>query len=309
VPTANDIAYIVNGGTTNVTQLGQTCGTLSLGNSANSGTVQMTAGSLSIIANESIGASGNGVFAPSDGTHSVSDSLFVGDLASGSGTYNLSGGRLDLSTSGLTQGIGTAVFNFGGGTLGASAPWSSSLDMTLTGSRGNSIVDTTGGDISLSGNLSGGGSLAKVGGGTLVLSGSDSYTGGTIVEAGTLILTSKAAIADGTSLIVGDARLFAPVMPSDSAVSPVPEPGTLALLIAGAALLAPVIAFRNAALTCWTTMATLCGLSSFVQRRGRRRRRNGDGFECPRLRSTAQSIRKNDLPLGQSGQAAGVSDQ
>jgi autotransporter-associated beta strand protein len=78
----------------------------------------------------------------------------------------------------------------------------------------------------------------------LTLSGVDTYTGGTMVNDGTLIVTSPLAIADGTNLSIGDPSLFASAdhttlassMPL--AASPVPEPGTLVLLAAGAALLA-----------------------------------------------------------------------
>ena len=93
--------------------------------------------------------------------------LFLAVSAGASGTYNLNGGLLVLSSSGLTQGAGSAAFNFGGGTLAANAPWSSSLGMNLTGNGGNATVDTTGGSIGLAGNLTGFGGLSKVGPGTL----------------------------------------------------------------------------------------------------------------------------------------------
>ena len=70
--------------------------------------------------------------------------------------------------------------------------------MTLTGSGGNSTVDTTGGNISLSGNLSGIGGLIKVGFGTLTLSASNGYTGVTLVSNGTLLLSNSAALAGST---------------------------------------------------------------------------------------------------------------
>ncbi len=44
--------------------------------------------------------------------------------------------------------------------------------------------------------------------GTLILSASNNYTGGTFVEAGTLIVTNSEALPDGSSLIVGNASLF-----------------------------------------------------------------------------------------------------
>ena len=91
-------------------------------------------------------------------------------------------------------------------------------------------------------------------GGTLLLSGSDNYGGGTIVEAGTLILTKNTAVADGASLTVGAGGVFifdptlaaagnaAAASPSGSALAAVPEPGTIILLSVGAALL---LAYRR----------------------------------------------------------------
>ena len=122
--------------------------------------------------------------------NSLSGSLALGGYSGHLGTYDLNGGLLLASSAGIAQGSGSAAFNFGGGTLGANAPWSSSIYMTLTGSGGNATIDTTGGNIGLSGVLNGGGGLIKVGTGTLTLSGTNSYGGGTFVNAGTLFLGS-----------------------------------------------------------------------------------------------------------------------
>ena len=115
---------------------------------------------------------------------------------------------------------------------------------------GSDLVVSSSGSLTLSGSVSDGGlakSLTLDGGGTLVLSGTGSYTGGTMVEAGTLIVTSDAAIANGTNLTLGaDAT---PIFGSlDGVASPtgqaVPEPGTLTLLMA-AALVAAFVAWRR----------------------------------------------------------------
>ncbi len=87
----------------------------------------------------------------------------------------------------------------------------------------------------LSGDLSGPGPIIKTGEGLLVLSGDNSYGGGTIVTAGTLQVTAPSALLDGSSLTVGDAAAFTTAatpatVPATQGVVAVPEPGTLVLL-------------------------------------------------------------------------------
>jgi autotransporter-associated beta strand protein len=83
--------------------------------------------------------------------------------------------------------------------------------------------------------------LTMAGSGSLTLTGSNTYTGGTTVNNGTLIVTNNGAIADGTSLAVGDPSLLsllpAAVVPAPVAAAPavaaVPEPGALLLAAFG----------------------------------------------------------------------------
>jgi len=117
----------------------------------------------------------------------------------------------------------------------------------LTGPQG-SILDASipltfsGG--TMGGTIQGAGSLTKVGPGTLILSGSNTYQGGTTVDAGTLTVNTSAAMPAGTSLTVAAGGTFifdpsvsgAPVVASQGGASAVPEPGTLALLAAALVL-------------------------------------------------------------------------
>ena len=147
---------------------------------------------------ERIGFGGNGVFNQTGGIHSASYGLALGMRVGSTGTYNLEGGTLILSS--LSKGSGTAQFNFGGGTMQASGSLSTALDMSLTGTGGDAKVDTSTYSVTLSGLLSGVGGLTKLGGGTLTLAAENSYVGNTIVKAGTLNITG--GIADtGTSLL------------------------------------------------------------------------------------------------------------
>ncbi|MGO9109515.1 MAG: beta strand repeat-containing protein [Thermoguttaceae bacterium] len=124
-----------------------------------------------------------------------------------------------------------------GGTLAATANLSS---LSLVGSN-NQIGGA--GNLAIPAIISGSGGFAKIGVGILTLSGSNTYSGGTIVESGTLVATTAYALPSGTILTVGAGGMFvfdpsaagSPVSNSAVAVA-VPEPGTLVLLIAGAAL-------------------------------------------------------------------------
>ena len=97
--------------------------------------------------------------------------------------------------------------------------------------------------MTLSGPVSGPGALALTDAGTLVLSGTaNGYGGGTYVEQGTLVADSAGSIPDGTPLVMGAGGTFlfdptvtgaAPAAAAPAgAVSPVPEPGTIVLLLA-----------------------------------------------------------------------------
>jgi fructan beta-fructosidase len=106
----------------------------------------------------------------------------------GLGVFTLSGGSVYILGGGIVNDGPSYAINLGGGTVGAEANWSSSLNMTLTNLGGPVTFNTAANTITLSGVLSGSGGLTKVGSGTLVLSGGNSYTGDTTVNAGTLEL-------------------------------------------------------------------------------------------------------------------------
>jgi fibronectin-binding autotransporter adhesin len=195
--------------------------------------------------------------------------LTLGDAAiamDASDTVNVSGGTLNTA-SGTALGTLTAVNVAGSATfvLGASQTVGALGDTGAVALNsagvlldGNTL--TIGGSKNLSSTFSGvisdgaGGSgrLIKAGTGTLALCGSNTYTGGTTVTAGTLYIAALGGLPDNSSLTVdaGGTFLFAAAearspgaiaggqASSGSAPSAVPEPGTLALLVAFAALLA-----------------------------------------------------------------------
>ncbi len=178
------------------TQLGGTNAASSLTVGANySGTYNLNGGHLS--GNEYVGSYGSGIFNQSGGTNNpASLQLGVYAVASGgpigSGSYNLSGGLLILSTA--SQGEGVATFNFSGGTLQANRGFYTSLPMTLGASGGGATFDTAGYAMVLSGSLSGPGGLTIADSGTMLLSATNTYTGNTLVSGGTLALGSPLAL-------------------------------------------------------------------------------------------------------------------
>jgi len=81
-------------------------------------------------------------------------------------------------------------------------------DMILSGSAGVGINVYDDDFATLSGTISGSGSLTKDGEGTLILTGQNSYTGNTVVQAGTLVIDDGDAIADtGYVFVEGGATL------------------------------------------------------------------------------------------------------
>ncbi len=152
---------------------------------------------------------------------------------SGSSAAMTIGGSNTLTiVNGLTVSGGTASH-----TISAPVALSGSETWTISGS----------GTLTDSGPISGAATLIKSGSGRLVLSGSNSYSGGADVLAGRLIVTSPAALRDGSNLSVGaNVGILGPTVPSappsngsaSDAPSAVPEPDTLALLAISALVIA-----------------------------------------------------------------------
>ena len=127
---------------------------------------------------------------------------YAGFFMSGSATIYLGSGGLVLNTG--AGHVGSTI-GLSGGTLGAKADWSSSAKLPITNTVTFRAADAAGiaHNITLSGVVSGIGSLTKSGGGTLTLSAANTYSGNTTVSAGTLLLNQASALPGGTALTLG----------------------------------------------------------------------------------------------------------
>lgn len=129
---------------------------------------------------------------------------------------------------------------------GALYDQASGKSVNIAGQTGTHLVISRTSDLTYGGNISGGLDLTTNGTGTIRLSGTNAYMGGTTVAGGELIATNSESLAEGSSLFVGSAFAngspFGAILPAVSLAAaqptvfaPVPEPGTLALLFAGLA--------------------------------------------------------------------------
>jgi autotransporter-associated beta strand protein len=115
-PTSSDNAYITNGGTATIAQTGEICSEFHLG-AINTGTVEMTGGSLNVSDHSYIGDTGEGWFTHTGGINTISGNLYIGNASSSIGTYNLSdSGQLSAGTEYIGYYSGTGTFTQTGGT-------------------------------------------------------------------------------------------------------------------------------------------------------------------------------------------------
>jgi len=159
-----------------------------------SGNSSLAAGALAV------GSSANGSFTQSTGTNSVG-SVTLGVAPGVSGAYTLNGGLLSLSS--LAVGSGSATFNFGGGTLAPTAPWTSSVPLTLTGSGGNAFINTSIVSALSSTSVVTPGTLSLNGYGLVTLSGTNAFFSGLNVSSGYLIIDGASSLVAGSSLVIG----------------------------------------------------------------------------------------------------------
>ena len=143
------------------------------------------------------------------------DIVFAGDISGiggislvGPGAVTLTGNNTftgDITVGGTIRAgsdselgpIGN-ILRLAGGTVQATASFTSTRPFELA--SGTGTFDTNGNDLTLTGVVSGSGVLAKTGTGTLILSGANTYTGDTNVNAGILQLGAGGSLLAGSVL-------------------------------------------------------------------------------------------------------------
>jgi T5SS/PEP-CTERM-associated repeat protein/autotransporter-associated beta strand protein len=186
----------------NGSTLTSTGATINLGNTV-TGTATVTvtgAGSQWNNGAVTVGANGTGILNIENGaTVAVTTSLRDGPTV-GTGIVNVSGGT--LVTGRLTLGTRSQA-NFDNGILRANstnASWITGTG-TLNIAAGGLTIDSAGFNVGVAPGFQGVGGLTKIGAGILTLSGNDTYTGETLIQAGTLALTGVGSISDSSRVV------------------------------------------------------------------------------------------------------------
>ena len=228
--TVNNEAYFVQANNSCTFTIEQTGGTFTVNGNLALGhyyysdvTYNISGGTLNVPNYSSSGQSGFWLAVDSNGTLNQSGgTINAGRLNLNArddrqtGTYVMTGGTLNVGTGGImasVTGNGRYVIKLQKGTITAGASsltankgnWSSNLNMQLTGTDDNRVTfkPESGYSIALSGALSGSGGMIKDGAGTLTLSGTNTYAGGTLVKAGTLAVSTANSLGSGAVTING----------------------------------------------------------------------------------------------------------
>jgi fibronectin-binding autotransporter adhesin len=206
-------------------ELGNNALSVILGNTGSvTGTLEYTSGTASSTKKFTMATGGTGAFqVDTAGTTLTVSGVIDGSGAlsktgsgtlslTGSNTYsggtNINGGTLNVGSSGALASSGT--ISFGGGTLQYSASNTTDYSSRFsTASNQAYSIDTNSKSVTFATALtSSGGSLTKLGSGTLTLSGANTYSGGTTLSAGTLQLSDSGTLGSTSgSLTVNGATL------------------------------------------------------------------------------------------------------
>jgi len=176
------------------------------GNTGGSGNVSVTDPNSGWNANSIlIGNLSSGALTIANGGTVATNLMILSKFTGSSATVNLNAGGL-LEVNSLTIGAGNYAFNMNGGALQVTSNNLSLAVNATLGGNASSSIDTNNFNATWTGLFSGNGSLAKIGNGTLTLTGNNAYAGDTVISAGTLTFTGSTSalggnISDNATLI------------------------------------------------------------------------------------------------------------
>jgi fibronectin-binding autotransporter adhesin len=147
-------------------------------------------------------------------TKTGSSTLTISTVNNYAGGTTISGGLLSLGTGGS---LGTGPITFNGGTLQYSAfgtPTDISPQINASANTSQAInIDTNGQSVTWATGITGGSdSVTKTGAGILNLTGNNTYTGNTTVNAGTLAVTSQSSLGGNGNIVLNGGTLSAPAI-------------------------------------------------------------------------------------------------
>jgi hypothetical protein len=230
--------YNLNGGTLTLAGGLNVIGRSQSGKLASNGTLNISGGTLNIQDNSSLingnnftgtGVNyGTSIITQTDGTlHVANDSrLYISGY--GDGTYDLSGGTLEIGGSSLNARYNNTTSNYSlnlsGGTVRVTgADLNTNVAPTLSASS-TSTIDTNGFNATFGNGINGTGDIAKVGAGTLSVT--NINAGNIAINGGVLVATAS---INATSISINNGGRFNAVISSINAATVVHNGGILAL--------------------------------------------------------------------------------
>ena len=180
-----------------------------------SGTLELYGPATSVLVGDLV-AGAVGVFNQNGGlvwgSGGSGNTVTIGNSGGAEGTYNLNGGTLWIAAVQANAGAAISAFNFNGGTLKPTVSSATFLQGLKAANveDGGAVIDTTNFNITIAQSLlaGGAGGLVKLGAGTLTLSGTNTYSGNTIVSNGTLNIIG--GLTGGGSVNVQSGTLSGP---------------------------------------------------------------------------------------------------
>lgn len=155
-----------------------------------------------------VGEEGKGTLLLGGSSVINANGIKVGLASTGSGTFTMTGGQLNLGVGGIDKADGSAAINLGGGTIKSTGVWVSDANMNLTGTNGNVTFNTNGYAAAVTGVMSGSGGLNKTGDGSLILAANHTYTGDTLIQRGNVHLNAGCDIADQSAIKVASTASY-----------------------------------------------------------------------------------------------------